>query len=73
MDGHYKNKKINIINTNEEPNKIQDEVVNEIIVSDCSNNIELPLQIEAELDEISDLEEISNLDQKRLTNKNEPN
>ncbi len=43
--------------------------------SDNSNNIEFPLQIEAELEEISDLDEILNLDQlklKRLTNRNKP-
>ena len=40
------------------------------MVTDCSNNTELLLQIEAELEEISDLDEILNLDQlkqKKLT------
>jgi hypothetical protein len=40
-----------------------DEIVNEVVISDNSNNIEFPLQIEAELEEISDLDEILNLDQ----------
>jgi len=33
------------------------------VISDNSNNIELPLQIKAELEEIIDLDEILNLDQ----------
>ena len=41
-----KNKKINIMHTaKEESNKIQDEIVNEVVVTDCSNNTELSLQI----------------------------
>jgi hypothetical protein len=35
--------------------EIQNEIVNEVVISDCSNNIEL--------EEISDLDEILNLDQ----------
>jgi len=59
-----KNNNVNIINTNqEEPNKIQDEIINEVVISDNSNNTEFPLQIEAEIEEISDLDEILNLDQ----------
>ena len=58
-----KNNKINIINTNqEESNKIQDEIINEVVIPDNSNNNEFPLQIKAELEEISDLDEILNLD-----------